>query len=181
MSFDALIIVDMQVALVGRHPFNEVGVVRTISMLIAACRERGIPVLYVRHDGGMGDELQRGTPGWEICDALAPSPDDVVFDKRFNSAFRQTGLHNYLQDQGFRNLIMCGMQTEYCLDASCKVAFEYGYEVIVPKGGATTFDNDFATGEALTKYYEQEIWHDRYAQVLPLADILALRTHDAGE
>lgn len=52
---------------------------------------------------------------------------------------------------------MCGMQTEYCFDVSCKVAFEYGYEVTIPKDTTTTFDNDFTSGEKLARYYEEKI------------------------
>lgn len=173
MNYDALIVIDMQTALVGRHPYNEVGVLRAIGELVLDCRKASVPVLYVRHDGGQGDELEAGTAGWEICVCIAPERGEEVFDKRFNSAFRQTGLHEYLQQRGMHRLLMCGMQTEFCFDVSAKVAFEYGYEVVIPRGLVTTFESDFATGEALNSYYEDKIWDGRYASVLPLSDVLA--------
>ncbi|MBC2890179.1 cysteine hydrolase family protein [Gordonibacter massiliensis (ex Traore et al. 2017)] len=173
MGFDALIVIDMQTALVGRHPCNENEVVDSIGELARACRAAGVPVLYVRHDGGAGDELEAGTPGWEICAELAPLEGERVFEKRFNSAFRQTQLHDHLQRIGARSLVMCGMQTEFCFDVSVKVAFELGYEVTVPKGSVTTFDSDFAEGGVLTAYFEDRIWNGRYARVLPLDEVLA--------
>lgn len=168
-----MIVIDMQKALVGRHPYNEQGVLQTIRALIAACREQGVPVLYVQHDGGVGDELEYGSCGWELCTQIKPAEGDPVFDKRFNSAFRQTELREYLESLGAKSLIMCGMQTEFCFDVSCKVAFEYGYSVTVPAGATTTFDSDFASGEALARYFEEKIWNDRYAQVVSPEVIIA--------
>ena len=63
------------------------------------------------------------------------------------------------------------MQTEYCVDATCKVAFELGFQVIIPRNTTTTFDCDFATGEALAKYYEEQIWAGRYASVVPVEEV----------
>lgn len=58
------------------------------------------------------------------------------------------------------------MQTEYCIDATCKSALERGYQVILPKGGTTTYDNDFLSAEMLCRYYEEKIWNGRFASVL---------------
>lgn len=52
-----------------------------------SCRRAGIPVIYVRHDGGKGDELERGTDGGKLTRRLPPQPGEVIFDKQYNSAF----------------------------------------------------------------------------------------------
>lgn len=173
MTYDALIIIDMQTALVNRHPYNEKNVISNIKQLIDCCRTNNVPILYVRHDGGQGDELERGTTGWEIYSEIAPALGERIFDKQYNSAFRKTGLHEYLQLLGARTLVMCGIQTEYCFDVSCKVAFEYGYKVTVAEDTTTTYDNEFSTGEALAKYYETKIWNNRYARVRSMKQVLA--------
>lgn len=46
-------------------------------------------------------------------------------------------------------------------------------QTALPRGLVTTFESDFATGEALNSYYEDKIWDGRYASVLPLSDVLA--------
>lgn len=173
MKYDALIIIDMQTALVNAHPYNEAGVLAGIRSLLERCRASGVPVIYVCHDSGPGDELELGSPGWQVAAPIAPEPGEKRFDKHFNSAFRQTGLHEYLQQMNAKQLILCGMQTEYCFDVSCKVAFELGYEVTIARGTTTTFDNDFATARDLTRYYEEKIWANRYAQVLELNEVLS--------
>ena len=171
MSYDALIIVDMQTALVEAEPYNRVTVIENIKVLLDSCRKKGIPVIYVHHDGGMGDDLDQGIVGWKIYKDIAPLPDEKIFEKHYNSAFRKTGLHEYLQEKGIKKIILCGMQTEYCLDVTCKVAFEYEYEVTIPQSTTTTFDNAFASGRDLAEYYENKIWNNRYAQVISLDEI----------
>lgn len=173
MRYDAMIIIDVQTALVESHPYNEKKFIENIGLLLHNCRERKIPVIYVRNDGGSGDELEPGSAGWQIYKAIAPLAEEMIFDKRYNSAFRKTGLHEFLKSIGAENLILCGMQTEYCMDASCKVAFEYEYHVTIPQGTTTTLDNDFATGEALSKYYEERIWNNRYARVSSVQELIA--------
>lgn len=173
MVYDAMIVVDMQRALVEAHPYNEKTVIENIKKLIETCRKNGIPVIYIRHDGGVGDELEMGTGGWQICGDIAPEAGEKVIDKKFNSAFRRTELHSYLQSLQAKHIIMCGMQTEYCLDASCKVAFELEYHVTIPRDTTTTFDNEFAAAKELSRYYEDKIWNHRYANVLWVEEIVA--------
>ena len=173
MNYDAMIIIDMQTALVEEHPYNETAVIQNIKNLRQACREKKIPVIYVQHDGGAGDELEHGGSGWEICGELAPLPGEMVFEKHYNSAFRGTGLNEHLKKLHAKNIILCGMQTEYCLDVSCKVAFEYGYNVTIPQSTTTTFDNAFASGKALSEHYENKIWNNRYARVISLEQTIS--------
>lgn len=173
MNYDALIIVDMQTALVEAEPYNKTAVVTNIKELLNACRKRKIPVIYIRHDGGTNDELEHGSAGWAIYKEFVPLPEEKIFEKRYNSAFRKTGLREYLDEMGATNVILCGMQTEYCLDVTCKVAFEYGYKVTIPQSTTTTFDNDFASGKDLSEYYENQIWNNRYAQVVGMEKVLA--------
>lgn len=167
----ALLVVDLQTALLADGPHCGPETLTNVRFLLERCRAQKIEVIYVRHDGGSGDELEYGTPGWEICAEIAPHPGEKVYEKRVNSSFRDTGLSNYLDAKGIKTLILVGMQTEYCIDATCKSAYERGYEVIVPAGTFTTFDNPWLTGEALNAFYTH-IWHGRFAQVLPLEQVV---------
>lgn len=171
-AYDALIVIDVQTALVEAHPSDEERFIASVGALIEACRCNGVPVVYVLHDGGAGDELERGTDGWQAYAAVAPQGGEPCVGKRFNSAFRRTGLHEMLRSLGAKRLVMCGMQTEFCFDASVKVAFELGFEVTVPREAVTTFDSEFATGDALTAYFEDRIWDGRFAQVKDTASVI---------
>ena len=165
MGDTALLVVDVQTALIESGPFRAVETVGNIRSLMESARESGAEVIYIRHDSGKAG-FTAGCTGHEIHEAVAPRDGERIFDKRFNSAFLATGLHGYLQDRGIKNIILTGLQTEYCVDATCKAAFERGYLVYVPKGAHTTFDNGPFSAAQLIAFYEERIWNNRFAKVL---------------
>lgn len=168
----ALLIVDVQEAAVALGPLRGDEVVRNIGALAAAARSSGVEVIYVQHDGAPGESTEPGTPGWRIHAAIAPRADEVVVRKRFNSAFRETDLRDRLTAKGIDTLVLTGMQTEYCVDTTCRVAFEYGYRLVVPEWGHSTFDNGAVSAETLHTLYSWRIWHDRFAQVVPVEQVV---------
>lgn len=167
MSKHALIIIDVQNAIINEGPFKQDLMISGIQTLTAAAKQKGIEVIYVRHTESEG-EFVAGTETWEIFDAIKPSADEKIINKYYNSAFHKTDLHAYLVDQDVRSVILVGMQTEYCIDATVRSAFDLDYEVIVPEDLNTSFDNAYMTAENLVSYYQKRIWHGRFASVLPL-------------
>ena len=170
----ALLVIDIQQAMIDEHPARTDEFLLNIKLLIDAAHSAETEVVYVRHDGGEGDLLEYGTPGWQLDRSLKTRTNERIFDKRFGSAFRQTGLQEYLTSREITRLVVCGMQTEYCIDTSIKVAFELGYEVIVPVSGTTTYSNPFLSGDKLIHYYERMIWHEPLARVADMEEVLAL-------
>lgn len=170
----ALLVVDIQQALVDAHPAHEDTFLLNADLLIHAAHDAGKEVIYVRHDGGPESELEAGTPGWQLNRSISPEEGERIFDKRYSSAFRDTDLENYLHSCGIERLVICGMQTEYCIDTTIKAAFEHHFAVIVPSGATTTYANPFLSGEKLVSYYEHMIWHEPLALVLPMDRSLSL-------
>lgn len=168
MPKTALLVVDIQNALILEHPFDEKRLIKTVAQMEEICREKGIEVIFVRHED---NTLVQGESGFEIYSKVAPREGEKIFNKHFNSAFKETGLREYLQEKGVERLIVCGMQTDFCIDATIKCGFEHGFEIIVPRGGHTTFDNRYLSGEELYHYYSYEIWNHRYAQVMSVEHI----------
>lgn len=169
-----LLVIDVQQAMIDDNPANKDTFLVNLKLLIDAAHEGGTEVVYVRHDGGEGDVLAYGEPGWQLDRSLKPRAEERIFDKRFGSAFLKTGLNEYLSGQGVTRLIICGMQTEYCIDTSVKTAFEHGYEVFVPSGATTTYANPFLSGEKLVYYYERMIWNEPLAIVIDLEEAIRL-------
>ena len=169
-----LLVVDVQQALVDNSPAHKDEFLINLKFLIDAAHASGTEVVYVRHDSSPDPELAAGTPGWQICSALKPRVDERIVDKHFSSSFRRTNLREYLDGRGVERIVLCGMQTEYCIDTTCKVAFEYGYDVIVPSGCTSTFANPLLSGEKIVLFYEKLIWHPPLATVVPMEDALAL-------
>lgn len=172
MSNIVLLVVDVQNALIKDHPYNEQRVIENIKKLILTARDNKKEVLYVRHDDGKGTELEQGTDGWQIYDDIVPNASELIFEKQYNSAFHKTGLREYLESKEIDTIILVGLQTEYCIDATCKSAFDYGYKIIIPEETNTTFDNEYLSGEKLYEFYNYKIWNKRFANVLSIDDII---------
>jgi len=170
----ALLVIDIQQALIDERPANEESFLKRVDELILTAHASGKEVIYVRHDGGAGDSLEKGTSGWELIPSLRPSATERIFDKQYSSAFKRTSLSEYLTERGIEQLMICGMQTEYCIDSSVKAAFEHGFSVVIPSGATTTYSNPFLTGERMILYYEKMIWHVPLAKVVSMEE--ALRT-----
>jgi len=173
MKNTALLVVDVQTALISFHPYKEAEVLANICTLIKTARQNGMEVIYVRHDGGAGTPLAYGSEGWQIFPAVSPIDSEKIFDKKFSSSFRDTGLRAYLDSRGITDFILVGMQTDYCIDTTCRIAFEFGYNVVIPACATTTFDNSLATAEKLIEYFEQQLWDKRFADVLHIEEVIA--------
>lgn len=172
MNNIALLVVDVQNALVKTHPYNEQRVIGNIKKLISTARDNKREVLYVRHDDGVGTELEQGTEGWQIYDEVAPESSEMIFEKQYNSAFHKTELQKYLQNKGVDTIILMGLQTEYCIDSTLRSAFDYEYEIIIPEETNTTFDNEYLSGGKLYEYYNYKIWNQRFAKVMPVEEVI---------
>ncbi|MEA4815111.1 MAG: cysteine hydrolase family protein [Oscillospiraceae bacterium] len=167
-----LLVVDTQEMIMTEELYAFDYFVDHVAKLIVSARQRGVEVIYVRHDDGA--ELTNGAKGFEIYSRFSPQSNERIFDKHFNSAFRNTGLIDYLNEKDETQIMLVGLQTEYCIDASVKCGFEHGYQMIVPALCNTTVSNDFMTAEQSYKYYNEKIWNRRYANCLGFEEALAM-------
>lgn len=167
-----LLIVDAQKAIVTKDLYAHVVFVENVKMLIAGARENNVEVLFVRHDDGEGCELHSGNEGFEIYEEFQPLAGEKIFDKTVNSAFKGTGVLEYLREKGEMEVIVAGLQTDYCIDATVKAGFEHGFRMIVPAYANSTFDNEFMTGKQSYQYYNEFMWKDRYAECVYTETVL---------
>lgn len=166
MANAVLLVVDVQRGLMEKGPWRRDELLEVIRRLETSFREKGREVVFVRHDDGPDSELAFGSSSWEVAEEIAPLPGEKIVDKRKNSAFLNTGLEAYLKEKGADTLVLTGMQTELCVDATCKSAFERGFRVIVPTDGCTTFDNSMLSAAALNRLFLYQIWKNRFAEIL---------------
>src|SRR5260370_35748152 len=80
----ALLVIDLQRAMFETNPPIDGGgkLLDIVQGLIAGARRAAVPVVYVRHDGGAGNELEGGTPRLQVNPTLAPRPGEAVDAKR---------------------------------------------------------------------------------------------------
>lgn len=155
-----LLVIDMQKALVDEDLYAFNTFVDSTVRLVEAARKNGVEVIFVQHDAGPGSGLSVGDEGFEIIDELKPEPGEKVYVKKINSCFGNKELKAYLKQQEDKRLMIIGLQTNYCIDATVKSAFERGFDVIIPEGTNSTFDNNYMTGETAVRYYNEDVWEE---------------------
>jgi nicotinamidase-related amidase len=155
MSDTALLVIDMQVGNFSEpnpiYKGNEL--IAKVKSLIVRTRSAQMPIVYVQNNGGSDDPDEYGTPGWEIHPSVAPIEEDVVIQKHTPDAFHKTNLHRELKSRRIKKLVIAGLQTEYCIDTTCRRAFSLGYNVILVKDAHSTWDSPRFTAQQIIEHH----------------------------
>ncbi len=105
----------------------------TAAALLAAFRKERRAVVHIRHIAvkpGSSFFLP-GTPGAEFHALVQPTPEEPVVTKHFPNSFRETELLAVLQGLGAKRLVIVGMMTHMCIDATTRAACDLGFECTV--------------------------------------------------
>ena len=102
-----------------------------LSDLWPAKKVRGRNKTTIGDRGPMGRILVRGEYGHDIIDELKPIDGEPVIDKPGKGAFYATDLGELLVARGIRQLIVCGVTTEVCVNTTVREANDRGYEALV--------------------------------------------------
>ena len=162
-----LLVVDTQKGCFNENLYLFETIKKNIKHLITLARENNVEVVYVQHDDGPGTDLDKSADNYEIYEEFAPRDGEKRFEKNVNSAFHpMTGLTEYLQSKGEKDIIAIGVSTDYCMDATVKSGFEKGFNIIIPEYTNSTYDNPYFDKEAAYHYYNDFMWNKRYAKVI---------------
>ena len=159
MNHTALLIIDVQVNMFaeGSSVFEGEKILNTIRRLIAQARNAHLPIIYVQNNGNEGDPDMPGTPGWQIHPVVTPEKGDIIIQKHTPDSFHETNLQSELESRQIRNLIVAGMQTDFCINATCRQAHELGYDVILVQDAHSTYDDGELTASQIIAQYNDEL------------------------
>ena len=171
-----LIVIDMQKELLVDELYNKDVLLANVKKLIETARENEVEVIYVQHDAGEGSGFSVGDEGFAIADEIAPKEGEKVFVKTINSCFGNKDFTACLEASKEQDdeLMIVGLQTNFCIDATVKSAFERDYYVAVPENAHSTFDNPFMSGETTCAYYFREVWPGLFADCVSMDDALEM-------
>jgi nicotinamidase-related amidase len=169
-----LLVIDVQKGITDNRLYNFDGFIRETKRIIDAARLNHVGIIYVQHDDGPETGFSVGDEDFEIAEQVAPKVNDKIFYKTINSCFGNRELAQYLQGLEDKRLMIVGLQTNFCIDASVKSAFERGFKVIIPKGTNSTFDNDYMDAETTYKYYNEMMWPERFAQCVSVEEAISM-------
>lgn len=155
MSDVALLVIDVQMFGFGDDSpvYASESLLDNIGDLIARARAAGVPVIYVQHCGAAGASDEPGAPAWEIHPAIAPAEGEPVVQKRHPDAFQETTLQAELESRNIKCLVVAGMQTEYCVDTTCRRAYSLGYNVVLAKDAHSTWDTEHLTAAQVIAHH----------------------------
>jgi nicotinamidase-related amidase len=132
----ALVVIDIQkdyfpggrMELVGSE---EAG--RQARVLLDAFRSSGEPLFHVQHrfEGDDAPFFAPGTEGAEIHPEVAPAEGERVIVKHHANAFKDTPLEAELREAGVDEVVLCGMMTSMCVDASARAAADLGLRTTI--------------------------------------------------
>ena len=140
--------------------------------LFAAARALGLPVIYTtaatKRGSVVATNRQVGTGSgddYEIYEAFAPRPGDLLIEKERASAFYGTPLVAHLTRLGVDSVLICGDSTSGCVRASTVDAYSNGYHATVVE--ECVFDR----AELIHKIALFDL-HHKYADVMTLDEVL---------
>jgi nicotinamidase-related amidase len=168
----ALLLIDIQQGLVdspeGLH--EAAAIIGRCAALLNRARAAGVPVLHVQHNEA-GSELERLSPGWRHHAEVAPIAGEPVIEKTTSSAFIDGTLDRLLRGAGVTQLVIAGLQTDYCIDTNCRVARNLGYEVTLAADAHSTYDGSGLTATQIITHHNR-ILGSSTVTLQPAADIV---------
>jgi nicotinamidase-related amidase len=139
----ALLVMDLQTQIVQRFAGAPETLLQATATAIAGARRHGMRVVYVVCGFRAGfPEISQANPvfsavkaagGWslEIHPRVAPSPGEVVIEKRRTSAFAGTDLDIVLRANGIDTLVLCGVNTSGVVLSTVRHAADQDYRIVV--------------------------------------------------
>jgi nicotinamidase-related amidase len=137
----ALLIIDVQQALCSgpEAAFDIERVVERINALSTQARTAGVPVVLVQHQETEGP-LEFDSTGWQLYERLDARADDLRVRKTAPDSFERTPLREMLQQKQIDELVVCGLQTDCCVDATVRRSVALGYPVVLVSDAHSTID-----------------------------------------
>jgi nicotinamidase-related amidase len=108
------------------------------SEAIMEARETGNPVIFIQH---------KSASGMEINELVAPLSGEKIFVKTEVNSFLGTGLKGYIDSLAVDTVVICGMQTQMCVEAAVRAAHDFGYSVILLHDACATRNLKFGDRE----------------------------------
>ncbi len=120
--------------------------------LLLGFRQAGIEVMYttiesLTKDGRdrsldykiTGFHVPKGSNDGRVIDEIAPVGDEIVLPKSSSSVFVSTHIDYILRNLGVRQLVLCGLVTDQCVESAIRDACDLGYLVTLVTDACATF------------------------------------------
>ncbi|MFE4416215.1 cysteine hydrolase family protein [Streptomyces sp. NPDC056821] len=130
----ALIVIDVQESFRARPLWEAISdpkIADKVNRLVRLARRAGDLVVWVLHsEPGSGGVFDPALGHVRLLEELERREDgELLIDKTSHNAFTTTNLEQLLTEHGVRELTLCGIRTEQCVETTARVASDLGYLV----------------------------------------------------
>jgi nicotinamidase-related amidase len=145
--------------------------------LLDGFRARQEPVIHLRHvwDAPEATFMRPDTEGVDIHPLVAPAPGEPVIEKTAPNGFVGTRLERLLRADDIDELVVVGMMSSMCVDATVRAAVDAGLTVTVVHDACAAPDLDFdgrTVPGAMVHAAFMASLADGYATVIDAASVL---------
>lgn len=129
----ALVVIDVQESFRQRPIWaasSNPEIAKQVRRLTEAFRAAGDLVVWVLHtEPGTGTVFDPALGFVRLMEGLEPAPDEPVLYKTSHNTFTTTNLHQLLTAEGIREVAVCGIRTEQCVETTARLASDLGFQV----------------------------------------------------
>mgnify|MGYP002713034778 CR=1 FL=1 len=157
----ALLIIDMQKgSFTSKTPrYDTEGTVMRINKLAQIFRKRGLPVIFIQHDGTRENEFLPSSKAWELLDGLIKTSDDIYIDKYANDPFYKSNLGSMLKELDVEELYITGCATDFCVESTIQSALAKDYNTVVVADAHTTGNRPHMKADKVIEHYNW-VWQN---------------------
>ncbi|HQV68940.1 MAG TPA: cysteine hydrolase family protein [Thermoflexales bacterium] len=172
-SSTAVLVIDVQRGMFNApEPVHDgTRLLTAIGDLIHRARAAETPVIFVQHRGHTPQHpLYPAGPGFEVHPAIAPLPGETRVQKDNPDSFQDTSLQTELEKRGIKNVVVCGIQSDLCVDTTIRAAYSRGLRVTLASDAHSTWPNAALNADQIIAH-ENATLASWFAEVKPAAEI----------
>lgn len=140
---NALIVIDVQESFRQRPIWQAVSnpdIATRVNTLVRAARTAGDLIVWILHaEPDTNDVFDPASGHVRLLPELDYRPEDPLLTKTSVNAFTTTNLTQLLTREGIRNLSVCGIRSEQCVETTTRVGADLGYTMTYVVDATATF------------------------------------------
>jgi len=147
-------------------------------MILQCFREHGGNHVHIQHisKSPTATFFIPGERGTDIHDSVAHFEGEPIVYKHYPNSFRETNLLDLLKGWGIERVVVTGMMTHMCVDATARAAADFGFQVIVAEDACATKDLTFGDTTVPAEHVHKAFLAalKSYGQVMTSEQVIAL-------
>ena len=177
----ALLVIDIQKDYFpgGKYPLaNPEDAAKKAYMLLQCFREHGGHHVHIQHISLESDAafFIKGDSGSDIHDIVAHFEGEPIVYKHEPNSFLNTNLLEILKKWEIERVVITGMMTHMCVDATARAAADLGFQVVIAEDASATrdlkYDDTVIPADLVHKSFLAAL--KSYGRVMKSEEIIAL-------